>query len=208
MIPQTIHYAWFGKNPKPPLIQRCIESWRRHLPAYSITEWNEDNFDVNTCPFTSLAYSSQKWAFLSDYVRLYALYHYGGIYLDADVEVIQPLDKFLRHRAFTGHETTELMLAATMGAEQQHPWIGMLLEYYHAARFMLRPNTRVITELSKSWIERQNYGFTYLREGVVIYPVDVFTPFDHQRMTPMPTEHTHCIHHFAGSWLGRPQDRL
>ena len=94
MIPKIIHYCWFGKNPKNNLILRCIESWKKFCPNYKFVEWNESNFDVNSNLYTKQAYENKKWAFVSDYVRLYALYNYGGIYLDTDCEILQSLDIF------------------------------------------------------------------------------------------------------------------
>jgi mannosyltransferase OCH1-like enzyme len=205
-IPRVIHTCWFGRGPKPRIVESCMESWRDVLPDYRIQVWDESNMDVRGNAYARGAYNVKKWAFVTDYVRLRALFFEGGIYMDADVEVVRPLDRFLVHRAFTGHETPELMVAATMGAEKGHPWIRMLLAHYGKARFDAArpvPNTRTITALSRPWVDRELYGFRYLREGVVIYPVDVFAPYDHQRLAPLVTEHTHAIHHFAGTWLGR-----
>ena len=55
MIPKTIHYCWFGRNPKPELVERCIASWKQYCPDYEIIEWNEDNYDVNSIPYTAEA---------------------------------------------------------------------------------------------------------------------------------------------------------
>ena len=91
-IPKVIHYCWFGKNPKPPLIQKCMDSWKQVLPEYEIIEWNEDNFDVAENQYAKEAYENKKWAFVTDYVRLKVLYEHGGIYLDSDVEILKPMD--------------------------------------------------------------------------------------------------------------------
>ena len=79
MIPKTIHYCWFGRNPKPRLLKKCINSWEKFCPDYQIVEWNEDNFDLSTTPaFVQQAYKNKKWAFVSDFVRLSVVYTYGG----------------------------------------------------------------------------------------------------------------------------------
>lgn len=203
-IPKVIHYCWFGGKPKPKIAVDCIDSWKRHMPDYKIVEWNDDNFNVNAHgEYVKKAASEKKWAFVTDYVRLFALQHYGGIYMDSDVMVFKPLDRFLSHRAFTGHETTELLITATMGAEAEHPWITMLLEYYKIARFDNTPNTNSITRLSKSWITKQTEGFTHLKEGVVIYPIKTFCSYDHKKLKPILTTDSYTIHMFAGTWLGR-----
>ena len=104
-IPKIIHYCWFGGNPLPELAQKCIASWKKYCPDYEIREWNESNFDVNTAPlYVRQAYSKKKWAFVTDYVRLWAMTKYGGIYMDTDVEVTRPLDSILEHEAVSGYE--------------------------------------------------------------------------------------------------------
>ena len=92
-IPKIIHYCWFGKNEKPDIVIKCIDSWKKILNEYEIIEWNEKNFKIDSNKFVKQAYDSKKFAFVSDYVRVYALYNYGGIYLDTDVEVFKSLDE-------------------------------------------------------------------------------------------------------------------
>ena len=100
-IPKIIHYCWFGGNPLPELAEKCIESWKKYLPDYEIIRWDENNFDFNINDYVKEAYENKKWAFITDYVRLYAMYNYGGIYMDTDVEVLKSLDCFLIHPAFS-----------------------------------------------------------------------------------------------------------
>ena len=102
MIPKILHYCWFGKKKLPALAKKCIASWKKYCPDYELILWNEDNFDLNSNTYVREAYDSGKFAFVTDYVRLWALYRYGGIYMDTDVEVIKSLDKFLVHPAFSG----------------------------------------------------------------------------------------------------------
>ena len=92
MIPKVIHYCWFGRNPLPESAIKCIDSWKKFCPGYQIKEWKEDNFDVNSIPYTKDAYQAGKYAFVSDYARFRVLYNNGGIYFDVDVEVIKPID--------------------------------------------------------------------------------------------------------------------
>lgn len=105
MIPKIIHYCWFGRGKMPKLALKCLKSWNKYCSDYKVICWNEDNFDINSNQYVKEAYESRKYAFVSDYVRLYALYNYGGVYMDTDVEVIKNIDKFLAEKAFTGFES-------------------------------------------------------------------------------------------------------
>lgn len=203
-IPKILHYCWFGKNKKSDIIKKCIASWEKLLPDYQIIQWNEDNFDIDSsCNYVKKAYDAKKYAFCTDFIRLWALYHFGGIYVDADVKIVRPLDIFLQHRAFTGHETKDLTVAATMGAEPKHPWIKMLLDYYNFAELNEISNTQIITILSKPWIVERNEeeNYTYLRDGVVIFPISFFASFDHQKLMIKYTDEAYTYHNFAGSWI-------
>lgn len=95
MIPKKIHCCWLGGGNYPPKIQECIESWRRVLPDYEIIVWDENRFDVRSVPWVRRAFRLKKYAFAADYIRHYALYTEGGIYLDTDIEIRKPFDELL-----------------------------------------------------------------------------------------------------------------
>lgn len=208
VIPQVIHCCWFGGKPLTPLAQKCIESWNKYLPEYPIITWNEKTFDVDSVPFTQEAYNCKKYAFVSDYVRLWALYHYGGIYMDTDVEVIKDLDKFMNFQAFSGFEQKNYMPTGIMAAVPHHPWIHRMLEHYRGRSFFnpdgtmdLKPNVIFMTELAKKefGLKRGN-ELQILKDDVHIFPNDYFCPMVWETREIKLTPNTHTIHHFAYSW--------
>ena len=130
MIDKKIHYCWFGKGEKPDIVKKCIKTWEDKLSEYEIIEWNEDNFDINSNEYVKEAYENKKYAFVSDYVRVHALYHMGGIYLDTDVEVYKSLDEFLEEDSFWGFEEKNYIATSTIGAKQGNGLIKQFLDYY------------------------------------------------------------------------------
>lgn len=208
MIPKKIHYCWFGRGQMPELAVKCINSWKKHLPDYELILWNEDNFDINCNQYVKEAYESKKYAFVTDYVRLYALYHHGGIYMDTDVEVLKSLNEFLEHRAFTGCENDQMCVTGTMAAEKGHRWIEDLLNDYNDKKFILpdgsfdkKTNTQMITELTidkYGWKPKDEHQV--LKEELNIYPFEVFCAKDWVTGKIRISENTHTIHHFSGSW--------
>lgn len=209
MIPKKIHYCWFGQGELPELALKCIDSWKEFLPEYELVLWNEENFDININDFVKEAYESKKYAFVTDYVRLFALYNHGGIYMDTDVEVLKPLDVFLEHSAFTGCENENMCVTGIMGAEKHHPWIEKLLNNYinknflmSNGKFNIKPNTQIITEMTindYSWIPKNE--FQILNEDLNIYPFDYFCAKDWRTGEISKTFNTYTIHHFSGSWI-------
>ena len=103
-IPKVIHYCWFSGDEMPAFISQCIATWKQVMPDYRLRVWDAASFDFDSVPFVKEAFAARKWAFVADYIRLYALYHEGGIYLDSDVRVFKRFDEFLKYNFFTSHE--------------------------------------------------------------------------------------------------------
>lgn len=208
MIPKKIHYCWFGGNSKSKLIEKCIKSWKKYCPDYEIIEWNESNFDLNCCDYVREAYEAKKWAFVSDYVRIWALNTYGGIYLDTDVEITQNLDKFLPHSAFTGFESKDYPFTAVFGCEKNHHTTETILESYSNRVFKLgeneydlQPNTAFITNIFiEEYGVKLNNETQHLKNGLTIYSNDYFCPCSCVDLTFNKTKNTHAIHWFNASW--------
>ena len=121
MIPKKIHFCWLGGGKYPERVRQCMESWRRALPGYEIVRWDESRFDVNSVPWVREAIERKKYAFAADYIRHYALYHEGGIYLDTDVEVLKPFDDLLDAEMFAVIETEESVLARNIAQDHARP---------------------------------------------------------------------------------------
>lgn len=208
MIPKVIHYCWFGKGKKPELAIRCIDSWKKVLPEYEIVEWNEDNFDLNLYPYVKEAYDNRKFAFVTDVVRLYALYNYGGIYMDTDVEVLLPLDDFLHHHAFSGFEDDENIPTGIMASEKGGKWAKINLDYYNDKHFILEDgsldlttNVQTITKIMLPYGLQRNNTYQDFENLITFYPKDYFCPKSHVDLKLRLTNNSHTIHHFAGSWI-------
>lgn len=206
MIPKKIHYCWFGLGPMPELAQRCIASWHHYMPDWEYILWNEDRFDVNSIPYTAEAYAAGKYAFVSDYVRLWALCNEGGIYLDVDFEVFKPFDDLLHYSAFAGFEGSK-HLPVMMGVIASLPkgeWVAEQMGYYAYRHFIvngemdLTPNVTFVAGKMKEQGFINN-GMEQDYKDLHIFPVDYFSP----RQTTgeyFQTENTYCDHRGLGSW--------
>lgn len=205
-IPKILHYCWFGNNKKPDLIVKCIESWEKYCPDYEIIEWNETNFDVNSNTYVKEAYEAKKWAFVTDYVRLYVLSKYGGIYVDSDVEFFKNLDCFLECQAFTGFESKDSPITAIMGCIKSYQLFNDLLAYYDNRHFILEngtADTKTNTEtISNIFCEKgiKPNGKKQEILGCVIYPEIIFCPCTFGMVFKKYSKKTYTSHHFMGSW--------
>ncbi|WP_251623261.1 glycosyltransferase family 32 protein [Odoribacter lunatus] len=208
MIPKIIHYCWFGHGKMPELALKCIASWKKYLPDYELRLWNEDNFDIHTVPYVEEAYSARKFAFVTDYVRLYALYIEGGIYMDTDVEVLKNLDKFLDLPAFSGFEDESHIPTGIMASEKRGKWVQWQLEYYSERHFLLEDgsyDTTTNVEIIGSRMAKEGFilknGLRNFNDIITIYPKDYFCPKSHETAKIHLTSNTYVIHHFSMSWI-------
>ena len=212
MIPKIIHYCWFGPLDKEKYLSKYAYGWKKILKDYQIIEWNESNFLIDNAPqFVKEAYSCGKYAFVSDYVRLYALYNYGGIYLDTDIEVKKSFDDILNLKYFMGYENNEYLATCVIGAEKKSKVVEYFMSYYDGKVFLnedgsfnTHTNTKIITQmLAQKDILCHGKTGKYLLNGeeLYIFSREYFSPYDYIDGKNYESCKTYTIHHFEQSWL-------
>lgn len=204
---KLVHYCWFGRGEKPELVKKCIASWEKFLPDYRICEWNEDNFDINSCRFVSEAYKDRNFAFVSDYVRAFVLYEQGGIYLDTDVELLGSFDPFLGDTVFFGFEEGNFVGTCVMGIEKGHSLMKMYLDHYNSSVYFNDDGTKYtdtnVVLLTKLLEEKglKRDGQKQTVGDITVYPRTYFSPYDYINGINYITDESVAIHHFAQLWL-------
>lgn len=213
-IPKIIHYCWFGKGKKPEIVNKCIDSWKKILLDYEIIEWNENNFDINCSEYVKEAYENKKYAFVSDYARVYVLYNYGGIYLDTDTEVFKKLDTFLGEESFWGFEEKNYIATSTIGAKKGNKLIKIFLDFYEGKSFnqasqnlQTSTNVQIVTNIFKDLGFELNGHKQSIDEIGIIYPQEYFSPYDYINYYDKKTDKTYAMHHFYKSWVS-PKDKM
>ncbi|HEA3246291.1 glycosyltransferase family 32 protein [Pasteurella multocida] len=207
-IPKIIHYIWVGNKEKPELIINCIQSWKKFLPDYKIIEWNDSALENIQNNYVKEAYRNKKWAFVSDYLRLYALYNYGGIYLDTDCEITQNIDEFLNLDFFSCHEFygengIQYPISALMGAKKENSIIKDLFDEYTNLHFetpdgldLTTNTTRITNYFKRRFSLNEPYdgmNIINLTDNCIIYPYTHFCKKE-------DGYDNFAIHHFNGSW--------
>ena len=216
MIPKVIHYCWFGKGPLPSSARKCIDSWIKYFPDYEIKQWNEDNFEIDKFDYTKEAYAAKKYAFVSDFVRFWVLYHHGGLYFDTDVEVVKDFSDILNCGPFMGFELNPINKMNKMmrinpglgiGATPFHPFYKELLDLYASMHWVSYTESQgvmptVVDYTTDLFIKK---GIKVLNgiqriDGINIYPENYFCPIsiNSGKLTMYPE--THSIHWFDQSW--------
>lgn len=221
MIPHIIHYCWFGQAPLPPLAEECIASWKQHMPSWQIMRWDERNFDIASAPlYVRQAYEARKYAFVSDYVRLWALEQYGGLYMDVDFEVFRPFDELMdKYPAFAGYEGSKRhpVMQGVIASEPHGAWVRDMLQTYQCREFIrddgsldMTPNTAYFTDrleaqgfvadgVEKDFTIPSLSGESANIPSLHIFPVHYFCPV----LTTgedVRTPETYCEHKGESSW--------
>ena len=188
----------------------CLDTWKKHLPDYDIWIWNAKRFDVHSTIWTKQAFEQHKYAFAADYIRLYALYHYGGIYLDADVVVYKSFNDLLELPYFIGHDQIRGFEAAVIGAEKGCEWIKVILDSYNHKEFIKEDGDLDVLPLPCRFhhiLVDAGYRFHlihqivhYLKEGKDIYVFDGDFFNSRNSVEVRQTKKSYCAHNYAGSW--------
>ena len=216
MIPKVIHLCWLSGDPYPAKIVKCLQSWKKYLSDYEIVLWDTKRFDLNSSIWVRQAYEKRKYAFAADYIRFYALYYYGGIYLDSDVEVLKSFDDLLDLPYFIGAEKAQTPEAAIMGAEKGCDWVKLCLDYYQDRPFINEDgslNIQTVPDIMIRQIEQiRPIRVLSIEDSLSIRKFDMqkevlefndvfFSPkvFDSREVEITPC--TYAIHHYQNSWF-------
>jgi len=212
MIPKKIHYCWLSGETMPQMLQNFMETWKKVLPEYEFILWDKKKFDINGVKWVREAYAEKKYAFAADYIRFYALYNHGGIYLDADVEMLKTFNPLLDCESFIGFEYMSIPEAAVIGASSGVAWVKKCLDYYADLSFYdERGKIRnLAVPIMVKNVLRKHYGqkicddSTIQRlDGLNLYPYQYFSPKDPYKNRINLSENTCCVHHSVGSWCGK-----
>lgn len=216
MIPKIIHYCWLSDEPIPANMQTYIHSWKEKLPDYEFIHWSFKNFDKRSSQWVSEAFEHKKYAFAADYIRLFALYNYGGIYLDMDVEVLKPFDELLSLDTMLCFENTnnESLEVAAFGVKKGSEWIKVCLDYYKNRSFIREDgsfDTITLPTIVKKCLKDNGYHIKKIYtlhdarrlsdKEIPTFPSTYFSPKSYLTGKIQLSKNTYSIHHFSGSWL-------
>jgi len=208
-IPKIIHFCWLSGEAYPEAVVKCIDSWYEHFNGYEFILWDAKKFDVSRTKWTKEAFDQKKWAFVSDYIRFYALYKFGGVYLDSDVTILKSFDDLLSYDSFFGFESTGLVEAAVVGAAPGQSWVRHCLNWYESNSFAngKRLNLTIAPLIMQAAFEKDNSialidtGKARVVGNKIIFPFTSFSPKDSYTGRILSRSDTYAIHQFHSAWL-------
>lgn len=190
MIPKTIFTIWLTDNDTIPiLVTKCIAT--HYIPGYTNRLITLENCYRNQ--YIQDAIDAKQWGKACDYLRCHYLIVEGGIYLDADIEMLpdKNFDHLLSNHIFAGIENNGFVNTAVLGAEQG---CQLLVDHLIEVQEKFKGNDGLFFESSIEIITPR------LLKGATILPPETFYPYDHQRGTVNIKDYTICYHYFLKSW--------
>lgn len=204
MIPKIIHYCWLSGDEVPENLRECMSTWKEKLPDYEFILWDFSRFEKESSIWVSEAFENKKYAFAADYIRLYAVYHCGGIYLDMDVEVVKSFNDLLNLPCMLAYEQPNKIgfEAGCFGAEKGNAYIKACLDYYEGRHFVKADgsfDTKTLPLIMQEAFEANEFDYP-------LFDHNYFTAKSGETGIVTVTKDTYAVHHFAGSWLS-PEEK-
>jgi mannosyltransferase OCH1-like enzyme len=220
MIPSILHQtAERGAFSEPTI--SYVSSWRRLNPGLKYQFFDDRarrEFIAEVFPrylntYDSFAFGIQR----ADFFRYLAVYHFGGLYCDTDMECLQPFDTFFSLKGLVLSIETRLthqrqrelsyrhpfqIANCIFAAEPRHPFLLGLIEQVVALIASRPPQTLENVEdltgprhLTRLFYEKPP------SESVVLDQIYWMAPSYFGRWPGLRTNAFAC-HHFLGTWKG------
>lgn len=132
-IPNIIHQLWIGPRPPPT---KHMDTWRDKNPNFNYIRWTEEKLKKHKIPFSCLNRINEIEEIngKADIIRWELLYHFGGVFIDADSICVSSIDEILMNtKCFAGWENEEvrkgLIATGTMGFPPKHPLVKAAIDF-------------------------------------------------------------------------------
>lgn len=215
MIPRIVHWCWLSNEPIPDKFKVYMSGWKQKLLNYEFIHWDLKRFPLEKSIWVKQASENKKYAFAADYIRLYALYKYGGFYLDMDVEIKKPFDDLLKLPVvLCWQKDIGGLEVAAFGAPKGSSIIKECLDRYENRQFVKENgelDTNVLPNIVENTLKDKGYIFIDVKSidealtidtpyHIPVFPCDFFSPKSYKTGKIEISNNTYCIHHFSGSW--------
>ena len=198
-IPRTIHRIWLGGEEMPAEYVAFGETWRRHHPDWEFRTWTDS--DLPTLTYPEAFERCRNFGEASDVLRYDVLHQFGGVYVDTDVECLQPIDQLIeRVSAFAGFARPNVIGSAIVGAVPGHPAITKTLEAVSAGAGS-GPQVQATGPVALTHVLEQAQDVE-LFERATFYPLDYWQiPFSDVDTSDLGE--SYAIHHWHATWQTR-----
>ena len=206
-IPKLIHSFWFSGEKKPDSYQKCIDSWEKYCPEYTIKEWTLSNYDIEKNDFMKMAAQQRKWAFVADFARLDVVNTYGGVYMDMDVELLKRPQELFCHKSIFSFNMSDHIDLAMFASVSNNPILEELMKLYEGKVF--NSDGKTMNSFSQPGFVEEYFtrvgilmnGKLQWKQDMVFLPKTYLMPLDMFTYLPVASsKYTYAIHWCNGGW--------
>lgn len=192
------------------------DSWRKYAGHLKHMHWHCDNLPVEEYPILKKLIAEKRYSMLSDFIRWWAVYTYGGIYLDYDVELIAPIDDLLSLESFVCIEGYPIYPnGAASGGKKGNKYHKEIIQWYldvvegrvyydvrvevACSPWMLK---RYVQHLKGAELDESDLTEIKTYGDFVTLPKEYFFPYNwnEKYSEDCITKNTHGIHWWKHSW--------
>ena len=193
-IPKTIHQMWVGPRKRPA---RWMDTWPAKHPDWQYVLWDNESIKQLTFKNQHLIDAMPEWNGKCDIMRYEILHQFGGVFMDADCECLEPLDDFLLDNdSFSCFENESergaLVACGIMGATK-----GCRLMELCADNFgkIQSPAWWYVGPVYFTWAIH-----TFQYTDLNIYPSHWFLPSHYQRLRYDGPDKVYSDHHWGNTF--------
>ncbi|HVM07201.1 MAG TPA: glycosyltransferase [Acidimicrobiales bacterium] len=198
-IPRILHRT------VPETTTPQVEAWWDHFrmlhPGWDLRTYRDPLDPANWPETGDLWELCQSGAQRAGLIRLEALWRWGGVYVDSDVEPYRSLEPLLHLPAFAAWEDAKVVPDAVLASEPGHPAFRLMLDRARAS----------ITAGAKAWESGPGVTTAVLpgRHDVLLLPPGSFFPYHYSEKQRRREDHftaqpwAFAAHHWHHSWKGK-----
>ena len=204
-IPKKLHYVWVGKNPIPERVKNIMKSNEQILGSeWKIKIWTEKDFDISSNPFTKYWYEKKQWAFVSDYIRAYAVNKEGGFYIDTDIKLSKSLDKLLNTKYVASRTYVVENTMSIFGSIPNNKILAKYMEVMSHKNLINKPpkimSTDIHTYAIRKYFDIPNENSNYINSEISIYTEDI--------LQIAVNNNNVAIHEHHDNWTGNDEPTI
>lgn len=199
-----IHYIVNKDKNISPFSKKCLDSFKNYLPDYEIKYWSIDDIDKIDDDMAKEISKIENYSLKKIFLEIYAMYQYGGIYIDQNLELVASIDDLIKESdSFLGLDERHHISSSIWYEKKPKSYLATKVldkykKYYNEALydnyFVNLPLLfrEVLTDYRPEVTTTQK-----LKHGITLYSYDYFYPLSYDGHTKNKSDNTRVLNYFS-----------
>lgn len=203
-----IHYIVNKNKNISPFSKKCLDSFKNYLPDYEIKYWSIDDIDKIDDDMAKEISKIENYSLKKIFLEIYAMYQYGGIYIDQNLELVASIDDLIKESdSFLGLDERHHISSSIWYEKKPKSYLATKVldkykKYYNEALydnyFVNLPLLfrEVLTDYRPEVTTTQK-----LKHGITLYSYDYFYPLSYDGHTKNKSDNTRVLNYFSYDFI-------